>query len=120
VDIAMQKVIMTAVNDGGSSGAEPLAETVSLNFAEVIDLYTRQNREGAGGDEVAIGWSIRENKCLPTWSVWPASCRVHHPQRPLPRRPALGGARPAPVSAADHRDPDQHATTPADPGRQIA
>ena len=64
--IAMRRVNITAVDDGGTSGGEPLAEDLRLNFAEVIVRYTKQNPDGSVGDEVAIGWSIRENKKLPT------------------------------------------------------
>jgi type VI secretion system secreted protein Hcp len=64
--IVMQRVILRAVDDVGSGGDEPFTETLSLNFAEVIVRYTKQNRDGSAGDEVAIGWSIRENKRLPT------------------------------------------------------
>ena len=65
VVVVMQRVIITAVDDGGSSGDEPLVEGLSLNFAEVIVRYTKQNQDGSAGEEVAIGWSIRENKRLP-------------------------------------------------------
>jgi type VI secretion system secreted protein Hcp len=64
--IAMQRVIIRAVDDGGGSGDEPSREDLSLNFAEVIVRYRKQNQDGSVGDEVAIGWSIRENKRLPT------------------------------------------------------
>jgi type VI secretion system secreted protein Hcp len=64
--IAMQRVIVTAVDDGGASGSDRLTESLSLNFAEVIVRYTGQNQDGSAGEEVAIGWSIRENKRLPT------------------------------------------------------
>jgi type VI secretion system secreted protein Hcp len=65
VVIAMQKVIVRAVDDRGSDGEEPFAEELSLNFAEVIVRYTAQNQDGSAGEEVAVGWSIRENKRLP-------------------------------------------------------
>lgn len=64
--IAMRRVNITAVDDGSTSGGEPLTEDLRLNFAEVIVRYTRQNQDGSAGEEVAIGWSIRENKRLPT------------------------------------------------------
>jgi type VI secretion system secreted protein Hcp len=63
--ILMQKAIISAVDDGGASGDEPFTENLSLNFAEVIVRYTNQNQDGSAGEEVAIGWSIRENKRLP-------------------------------------------------------
>jgi type VI secretion system secreted protein Hcp len=63
--IVMQRVIVRAVDAGGASGGEPLTEDLSLNFAEVIVRHTRQNPDGSAGDEVAIGWSIRENRRLP-------------------------------------------------------
>jgi type VI secretion system secreted protein Hcp len=63
--IAMQRVLVTALDDAGG-GEAPLVENLSLNFAEVILRYTRQNADGSAGDEIAIGWSIRENKRLPT------------------------------------------------------
>ena len=66
VAVVMQRVILAAVDDGGSSGDERFTESLSLNFAEVIVRYTKQNPDGSVGDEVAIGWSIRENKRLPT------------------------------------------------------
>jgi type VI secretion system secreted protein Hcp len=66
VVIAMQRVIVRAMDAGGTSGDEPFTEDLSLNFAEVIVRYTRQNQDGSPGEEVAIGWSIRENKRLPT------------------------------------------------------
>jgi type VI secretion system secreted protein Hcp len=66
VVIVMQRVIIRAVDDGGSSGDEPSSEDLSLNFAEVIVRYSKQNQDGSAGEEVAIGWSIRENKRLPT------------------------------------------------------
>jgi type VI secretion system secreted protein Hcp len=64
--IAMRRVIVRAVDAGGASGDEPFTDDLSLNFAEVIVRYTRQNQDGSAGEEVAIGWSIRENKRLPT------------------------------------------------------
>jgi type VI secretion system secreted protein Hcp len=64
--IVMQKVIITAVDDAGASGGEPLTESLNLNFAEVIVRYTRQHADGSSGDEITIGWSIRENRKLPT------------------------------------------------------
>ena len=64
--IVMQRVIVTAVDDGGGSGDEPFTEDLGLSFAEVIVRYTRQNQDGSVGEEIAIGWSIRENKRLPT------------------------------------------------------
>ena len=66
VVIAMQRVIITAVDHGGANGDEPFTEDLSLNFAEVFVRYTKQNQDGSVGEEVAIGWSIRENKRLPT------------------------------------------------------
>jgi type VI secretion system secreted protein Hcp len=63
--IVMQKVIIAAVDNGGTSGDEPFTEDLSLNFAEVIVRYSQQNQDGSVGEEVAIGWSIRENKRLP-------------------------------------------------------
>jgi type VI secretion system Hcp family effector len=63
--IAMRRVIVTALDDAGG-GEAPLVENLCLNFAEVILRYTRQNADGSAGDETAIGWSIRENKRLPT------------------------------------------------------
>jgi type VI secretion system secreted protein Hcp len=64
VTIVMQRVLITALDDAG--GGEAPLENLSLNFAEVILRYTRQNADGSAGDETAIGWSIRENKRLPT------------------------------------------------------
>jgi type VI secretion system secreted protein Hcp len=64
--IAMQRVIIAAVDDRGATGDEPFAEDLSLNFAEVIVRYIKQDQDGSAGEEVAIGWSIRENKRLPT------------------------------------------------------
>ena len=64
--IVMRRVTVAAVDAGGASGDEPFTEDLTLNFAEVIVRYTRQNQDGSVGDEVAIGWSIRENKRLPT------------------------------------------------------
>jgi type VI secretion system secreted protein Hcp len=64
--LVMQRVIITVVDDGGGSGDEPFSENLSLNFAEVIVRHTRQNQDGSAGEEVAIGWGIRENKRLPT------------------------------------------------------
>ena len=63
--IVMQRVITRAVDDRGTGGEEPFAEDLSLNFAEVIVRYTKQNQDGSAGEQVAIGWSIRENKRLP-------------------------------------------------------
>jgi type VI secretion system secreted protein Hcp len=63
--IVMQRVIITVVDDGGASGDEPFTETLGLNFAEVIVRHTRQDRDGSVGEEVAIGWGLRENKRLP-------------------------------------------------------
>jgi type VI secretion system secreted protein Hcp len=65
VTIAMQRVLITALDDAGG-GEAPLVENLSLNFAEVILRYTRQNADGSPGEEIAIGWSLRENKRLPT------------------------------------------------------
>lgn len=62
--IVMQKVVITAVEDSGASGEEPLTESLSLNFAEVIVRYARQKNDGSAGEEIAIGWSIRENRRL--------------------------------------------------------
>jgi type VI secretion system secreted protein Hcp len=64
--IVMQRVIVAAVDERGVSGDEPLTESLSLNFAEVIVRYTKQKQDGSVGDEVAIGWGIRENRRLPT------------------------------------------------------
>jgi type VI secretion system secreted protein Hcp len=64
--IVMQRVIIAAVDDVGASGDEPFTENLSLNFAEVTVRYSKQNQDGSAGEEVAIGWSIRENKRLPT------------------------------------------------------
>lgn len=65
LEIVMRRVIIVAVDDQGASGDEPFTESLSLNFAEVIVRYIKQNQDGSAGDEVAIGWSIRENKRLP-------------------------------------------------------
>jgi type VI secretion system secreted protein Hcp len=64
--IVMQRVIVRAVDDGGAGGDAAFAENLSLHFAEVIVRYSRQNQDGSVGEQVAIGWSIRENKRLPT------------------------------------------------------
>jgi type VI secretion system secreted protein Hcp len=64
--IVMQRVIVRAVDDGGAGGDAQFAENLSLHFAEVIIRYTRQNPDGSVGEQIAIGWSIRENKRLPT------------------------------------------------------
>jgi type VI secretion system secreted protein Hcp len=64
--IVMQRVIVRAVDDSGADGDAPFTENLSLHFAEVIVRYSRQNPDGSIGDEIAIGWSIRENKRLPT------------------------------------------------------
>ena len=63
--IVMRRVTVAAVDDRGASGDEPFIEDLTLNFAEVIVRYTKQNQDGSAGEEVAIGWSIRENKRLP-------------------------------------------------------
>lgn len=65
VVIVMQRVIITALDDRGASG-EPFTEDISLNFTELFVRYTKQNQDGSVGEEVAIGWNIRENKRLPT------------------------------------------------------
>jgi hypothetical protein len=64
--IVVQRVIVTALEEGGASGGEPFTESLNLNFAEVIVRSTRENPDGSPGDEVAIGWSIRENRRLST------------------------------------------------------
>lgn len=46
--ISLEKILVTAVSTGGSSGEERLTENVTLNFAKVTTDYKIQDDKGAG------------------------------------------------------------------------
>lgn len=46
--ISLEKILVTSVSTGGSSGEERLTENVTLNFAKVTTDYKIQDDKGAG------------------------------------------------------------------------
>jgi len=46
--ISLEKILVTAVSTGGSSGEERLTENVTLNFAKITTDYKIQDDKGAG------------------------------------------------------------------------
>jgi type VI secretion system secreted protein Hcp len=59
--IKFDKVLVTSVSTGGSSGEDRLTETFSLNFAKVAAEYKTQDEKGAGKDGGSFTWDIAAN-----------------------------------------------------------
>lgn len=59
--IKMTDALVTSVNTGGSAGEERLTENVTLNFAKYEMTYTPQEKTGAGGGGITVGWDIEAN-----------------------------------------------------------
>lgn len=65
MEYKLEEVIISRVQTGGSAeGEESLpGEEVSFNYGKISWTYTQQKRaDGAGGGNVAAGWSLIENK----------------------------------------------------------
>ena len=58
------KLLVTSLSTGASTGEERLTENASFNFAEVKHTYTAQKPEGGKGDTFPFGWNIAENTKL--------------------------------------------------------
>jgi type VI secretion system secreted protein Hcp len=59
--IKFDKVLVTSVSTGGSSGEDRLTENFSLNFAKVAAEYKTQDEKGAGKDGGSFTWDIAAN-----------------------------------------------------------
>ena len=59
--ITMKKCIVTSVSTGGSGGEDRLTENVTLNFAEVVFDYFKQDEKGKTASAGEFGWNIEKN-----------------------------------------------------------
>src|SRR5262249_10041218 len=59
--IKLSNIIVTSVTMSGSTGAEHLIETVTLNFQKYHYQYTQQMPDGTSGAKPNFGWDIAEN-----------------------------------------------------------
>jgi type VI secretion system secreted protein Hcp len=60
--IKLTDIIVTSVSEGGSSGADLLTETVSLNFAAFEVSYQPQDNKGAKkGGAITVKYNIAQN-----------------------------------------------------------
>jgi len=61
VKIKLYNVIITSVAVSGSTGAEHLTESVTLNFQKYHYQYTQQMPDGTAGAKPNFGWDIARN-----------------------------------------------------------
>jgi type VI secretion system secreted protein Hcp len=61
IKVKMEKVFITAVTSGATSGDERLTENVLLNFGKVSVDYTPQDEKGAPGTAIPFAWDIAAN-----------------------------------------------------------
>jgi type VI secretion system secreted protein Hcp len=57
----MEKVFITAVSTGATSGDDRLTENIILNFGKVSVDYTPQDEKGAAGTAIPFAWDIAAN-----------------------------------------------------------
>lgn len=60
--IKLTDILVTHVSTGNSSGEEHGTENVSLNFAEFLITYSRQQADGTPQSTNPFGWKIRETE----------------------------------------------------------
>lgn len=60
--IEMEKVLITSIQTGGSSGGDKTSETISANFGKFYKKYTMQEADGSAGTETEFKYNIAENK----------------------------------------------------------
>jgi type VI secretion system secreted protein Hcp len=61
IKVKMEKVFITGVTSGGTSGDDRLTENVILNFGKVNVGYTPQDEKGAAGTAIPFAWDIAAN-----------------------------------------------------------
>ena len=61
ITVEMEKVLITSIETGGSSGEEKLTESVTLNFRKVSYVYTPQKEDGTGDGVLTWNWDIAQN-----------------------------------------------------------
>jgi len=61
IKVKMEKVFITGITSGGTSGDDRLTENVILNFGKVNVDYTPQDEKGAAGTAIPFAWDIAAN-----------------------------------------------------------
>ena len=61
IKVKMEKVFITAVTAGATSGDDRLTENIILNFGKVSVDYTPQDEKGAAGTAIPFAWDIAAN-----------------------------------------------------------
>jgi len=60
--IKLNDILVTHVSHGNSSGEEHGTENATLNFAEFLVTYSKQNPNGSSQSTNPFGWKIRETE----------------------------------------------------------
>src|SRR5215468_1333554 len=61
IKVKMEKVFITGITSGGTSGDDRLTENVILNFGKVNVDYTPQDEKGDAGTAIPFAWDIAAN-----------------------------------------------------------
>ena len=61
IKVKMEKVFVSGLSSGGTSGDDRLMENVILNFGKVSVDYTPQDEKGAAGTAIPFAWDIAAN-----------------------------------------------------------
>lgn len=56
--IELEKVLITSIQTGGSSGGDKTSETISANFGKFYEKYTMQEADGSSGTETEFKYDI--------------------------------------------------------------
>jgi type VI secretion system secreted protein Hcp len=57
--ITLSDVLVSSFSTGGSAGGDRPTESVSLNFAAVVFVYTPEEPDGSPGEPVRASWDLR-------------------------------------------------------------
>lgn len=60
--LELEDVLISSVNNGGSSNGDQLEEHFSINFAKIKFVYTEQKADGTAGPKSEAAFDVRQNK----------------------------------------------------------
>ena len=61
IKVKMEKVFITGITSGGTSGDDRLMENVILNFGKVNVDYTPQDEKGGAATAIPFAWDMAAN-----------------------------------------------------------
>ena len=62
--IELTDVLISAVNNAGSTGGDHISESLTLNYAAIKFTYVPQKVDGGADGKVAMGWDVRQAKAI--------------------------------------------------------